>query len=39
MAGRPRAPNFIVENVSLIAEQRDMDFTRQALFELREKRE
>ena len=27
MTGRPRAPNFTVENVLLIAELRDMDFT------------
>ncbi|KAG1681802.1 putative cytosolic iron-sulfur protein assembly protein CIAO1 [Nymphon striatum] len=39
MAGRPRAPNFIVDNVLGNAELRNMDFTRQTLFELREKRE
>ena len=39
MAGRPRVPNFIVENVLLIAELRHMDFTCQTLFEFREKHE
>ena len=39
MTGRSRVPNFIVENVLLIAELRDMDFTLQTLFELCKKHE